>query len=197
MKIIKFKKIDTKEIIDKTINVLKNGGIVVFPTDTIYGLLADATNKKAVDKLFQIKKRDFKKPLPIFVSDISVARNLAILGSKEEDFLKKNWPGQITVVLKRKKTNKEIYGTKKDTIALRIPDFPLLNEVLKKINRPLTGTSANISGKHHCSSIKEAVEQFRDKYKPDFVVDFGLLPSRKPSKIIDLTSFPPKVLRRQ
>ncbi|MGE4555151.1 MAG: L-threonylcarbamoyladenylate synthase [Candidatus Paceibacterota bacterium] len=196
MKIINLNEENTKKIIKETIDILKNGGVVMFPTDTVYGLLADATNKKAVDKVFQIKKRDYKKSLPIFISDISEAKKLAAFGSREEKFLNKNWPGQVTAILKRKDTKKNIYGVEKDTIALRVPDFSLLNIVLEKINRPLIGTSANISGKPSSTNFEDIMKQFkREKYKPDLAVKIDFLPKRKPSKIIDLTSFPFKVLR--
>ena len=177
------------------VKIIKEGGVVICPTDTVYGLLADATNKKAVEKVFQIKKRPKDKPLPIFVKDIKMAKNLTKLSNKQEEFLKKIWPGAVTAVLKRRKGLK-LYGVAKNTIAIRIPKYGLLLSLAKQFNRPLTGTSANISGKPASGDIKEVLQQFKGKkHQPDLIVDAGILPG-KPSKVIDLTTSPYKILRQ-
>ncbi|MFH0987683.1 MAG: L-threonylcarbamoyladenylate synthase [Patescibacteria group bacterium] len=198
MEIIKIKNKEPRTIsadIGKIIDTIKKGGVVVFPTDTVYGLLSDATNKKAVAKLLRIKRRRRGHFLPLFVKNLRDAKKNAQIDAREESFLKIFWPGQITVVLKRKKGIK-LYGVDKKTIALRIPDFPLLNSLLKKITIPLTATSANISGKMPSGKIKEVLKQFSNsKYRPDLAVNVGPLPKRKSSIIIDLTKDIPKLLR--
>ncbi len=166
---------------DQVIEILKKGGAVVFPTDTVYGLLADYTQEKAVARVYEIKKRD-KKLFPVFVKDIEMAKELAIIGRKEEAFLKKVWPGKITVILPKKDSG---------TIALRIPDYPLLNKLLKKYKKPLTGTSANILGKGSLVKIKEVKEQMR---KADLIIDKGDLPESEPSSIISLIDY--KIIRK-
>lgn len=177
---------------------LKKGKIAICPTDTVYGLLADATNKKAVEKVFKIKKRQDRKPLPIFIRDIKTAKNLAKINKKQEAFLKKVWPGKTTAVLNSKgqNANYKIYGVDRKKIALRIPKYKLVLDLLKKINKPLTGTSANISNKPASTKIKEVLRQFKNgKYQPDLVINSGDLPKGKPSTVIDLTTSPPKILR--
>jgi len=221
------------KIIDQTVEELKKGKVIVCPTDTVYGLIADATNKKAVEKIFKIKKRPKNKPLPIFVRDLKMAKKLAEIDKNQEKFLKKVWftrpifkkgsqekmieiapkiwagKGKTTVVLKLKirsrsftKGQGKIYGINKDTVALRIPDHKLINLLLKKLNRPLIGTSANISGRPPSVKIKEILGQFtlrrgsgQEKNQPDFIIDVGNLPKSKPSKVIDLTQSPSKILR--
>ena len=176
---------------------IKQGKVVVCPTDTVYGLIADATNKKAVDRLFKIKKRPKTKSIPIFVKDLKMARELAKINKKQEKFLKSVWPGKVTVVLKRKKTKTKLYGVAKKTIALRIPKYELLISLAKQLNRPLTGTSANISGQPASTKIKEILQQFQDqKHQPDLIIDAGNLKPGKPSKVIDLTGSEPKILRK-
>ena len=172
------------------------GEVVVCPTDTVYGLLADATNEKAVKKLLKIKKRRAQKPIPIFVKDIKMAKKLALINKNQENFLKKVWPGKVTIVLKRMgKLPRILFGNKK-TIGLRIPDYKIINQLLLIINRPLTGTSANISGKPPSTKIKEVISQFKNqKYLPDLIIDAGNLPKSKPSIVLDLTISPPKILR--
>jgi tRNA threonylcarbamoyl adenosine modification protein (Sua5/YciO/YrdC/YwlC family) len=183
-----------KELI-KAVNFIKQGKVLVCPTDTVYGLIADATNKKAVEKLFKIKERNLNKPVPIFVKDINAAKKLAFIDENQEKFLKKVWPGKVTVVLKRKNGLK-LYGVDKETIGLRIPRHKFILSLLKIINKPLTGTSANISGEPASTKIEEVIKQFKGKkYQPDLIIDLGNLPKSRPSKVIDLTTQPPKVLR--
>ncbi len=181
-------------IIRKAVEIVRKGGIVVFPTDTVYGLMADATNEKAVEKIFKIKKRQKGKWLPVFIKDLKSAKNIAKIDKKQERFLKSVWPGKTTVVLRRKKGTK-IYGVDKDTIALRIPNYALLDKLLGKIKKPLVQTSANISGKKPLNDGKETIKQFK-KDKPDLIISVGRLKSVKPSKVIDIIGSKAKTLRK-
>jgi len=183
--------------IKKAAESIKKGEILVCPTDTVYGLIADAANKKAVERLFKIKKRTFKKPIPIFVKDIKTVKRLALINKEQENFLVKVWPGKITVVLKRKKSKIKVYGADSKTIALRIPNYKFLNILLEKLDRPLTGTSANISGYPASTKIEKVIEQFKNKkMKPDLILSDGNLKPSRPSAIIDLTGKKQKILRR-
>jgi len=179
MEIIKL----SQRAVNEAVKIIKNGGVVICPTDTVYGFLADAGNKKAVSRIFKIKKRQKAKPLPVFVKDIKMAKEISEISKEQKVILKKSWPGRITFVLKKKN---------KGTIALRIPKYKPLNDLLKKINKPLVQTSVNISGSPVLKNIKEIVEQFGDKI--DLIIDEGNFPKRKPSKIIDLTAGGGKVL---
>jgi len=187
-----------RDVVDKAEAFIKRGQIVVSPTDTVYGLLADATNDKAVEKIFSVKERSKKKPIPVFVKDIKMAKKLAMINQDQENFLKEVWPGKITVVLKRKQRcglAKELFGNK-NTIALRIPDNRLVKDILTRVNVPLTGTSANLSGKGSLSKIKDVLEQFEhERVKPDLVLDGGDLAKSSSSIIIDLTKKKPEILR--
>lgn len=201
MEILKLNQKNFKETVKIATQSIKDGEVIVCPTDTVYGLICDATNKKAVERLFKIKKRPKGKPIPIFVKDIQMAKKIAIINTQQEKFLKKNWPGKITVILNRK-NKKQLYGVDKKTIGLRIPNYKLVNILLQKLNRPLTGTSANISRKPASNNIKEIINQFKNQPptkngwgQPDLVIDAGNLPKSKPSKVIDLTISPPKILR--
>jgi len=191
MEIIKESKIN----LDKIVTALKNGAVLVCPTDTVYGLVCDATNKKAVKIIFEIKKRDKSKPLPIFVKNMEMAKNLAFINKDQEKILNKKWPGKFTFVLKNKNSIK-FYGADKDTIALRIPKYKFLNNLLEKFGKPLAETSVNISGQPALIKIKESIEVFENKDdRPDIIIDAGDLPESKSSKIIDLSGGAGKVLR--
>lgn len=163
------------------------GQVVIFPTDTVYGFLALATNKKAVNTIFKIKKRSKLKPLSIFVKDFKMAREIAFISEEQEKFIRKYWPGKYTFILKRKLKIK-LYGVNKDTIAIRIPKYKFLNNLLKKINKPLVQTSVNISGESFLTKISDIENKFGElKYKI-LIIDAGNLKKNQPSKIIDLTS---------
>ncbi|UZE93453.1 MAG: threonylcarbamoyl-AMP synthase [Candidatus Nealsonbacteria bacterium] len=192
MEILKAK---TKNLV-VAINIIKKGGVVVCPTDTVYGLIADAKNKNAVKKIFKIKKRVLKKPLPVFVKDLKMARSLADINKTQEKILKKVWPGKVTAVLKAKSTNLPIGILSKDKkIGLRMPRYKLLNLLLEKLNYPLAQTSANISRKKASTKIREIVKQFKkEKYQPDLILDAGNLKPSLSSTVIDLTNF--KILRK-
>ena len=218
MKIVKISSENLREVIKKAIKAIKKGNVLICPTDTVYGLVCDATDKKAVGKLFRIKKRQKTKPIPIFVKNIKMAKRLAFIDKKQEEFLKKVWPGKVTVVLKRKKGIK-IYGVDKNTIALRIPDYKLITDLFKtqhqskarcwtspvpkrsfwygEFNKPLAGTSANISGKPASIKIKEILKQFENqKIQADLVVDAGNLRESQSSTVIDLTNKKAEILRK-
>src|SRR3989344_1860666 len=173
------------KIINKVSLFLKNGGVVICPTDTVYGFLADASNKKAVEKIYKIKKRPKSKPLSLFIKDVKMAKDIAFFDDRQAKTVKKFWPGKYTFVLKRK-PNIKLYGIKKDTVAIRIPRYKFLNELLKKINRPLAQTSVNISNRSPMEKIDDIIKQFGASNI--LIIDGGDMKKGKPSKIIDLTN---------
>ena len=185
---------NSKEAVNRSAQIIKSGGVVIFPTDTVYGFLTDAKNKKAVDKIYKIKKRSKLKPMPIFVSDIKMAKNLAEINIEQTKILKKYWPGKYTFILKRKKGS-SLYDGAKDTVALRIPKYETLNSLLKKINKPLVQTSVNISGQEPLLKSAEIINQFQN-FKNLLFVDAGNLRKSKSSKIIDLTKNKINILRK-
>ena len=191
MEIIKKEKVNIKELIYS----IEKGEVLVLPTDTVYGLVCDITNKKAVDRLFSIKQRLNNKFIPVFVKDINAAKRIAKIDKEQERFLKMIWPGKVTVILSRRKGIK-LYGQGKDTIALRIPDNDLINKISRKLNNPLSGTSANISNNPSVVSVSELLKQLKGKNNlPDLIIDGGKLKNRKSSNIFDLTVKPIKILR--
>ena len=197
MKIFKLSSKNYQKIIKEAVESIKKGKVIVCPTDTVYGLIADATNQKAVEKIFKVKKRPKIKPIPLFIKDLKMAKMLAKIDKKQEKFLKLVWPGKVTAVLERKKIKIKLYSLDQKTIALRIPKYKLINELLKKLNCLLTGTSANISKKPPSTKIKEILKQFKgQKFQPDLIINVGNLKSSKPSTVIDLTSSKAKILRK-
>ncbi|MBI2644428.1 MAG: threonylcarbamoyl-AMP synthase [Candidatus Wildermuthbacteria bacterium] len=185
-----------KAFVAKIVHGLEKGKVFVLPTDTVYGLVADAANSEAVEKVFQIKGREPGKPLPIFVEDIAMAKELADIKEKEERFLQKVWPGKVTVVLPSNNILPQATGTAR-TIGLRIPSYDLILSILRIFPRPLTGTSANLAGTPSLRDSKDVVAQFKKReHRPDIVIDAGKLPLSLPSTVIDWTGGKQKVLRQ-
>ncbi len=178
----------------KILECLNKGGVIISPTDTVYGLLADATNEKAVKKVFEIKKRPLEKPLPVFIRNTGDLKKLAIIDDKKVEFIKKYWPGKLTVVLKaskeaEEKIKKGVVGKDKK-IGLRIPDHNFVKKILKEFKKPLTSTSANISGEQSMIDVKDL------KIKPDLIIDGGKLKESSSSTVIDFSGSKIKILRK-
>jgi len=171
--------------LQKVASILKSGGVVIYPTDTVYGFLADATNKKAVEIIYKIKKRPKSKPVSLFVSDIKMAKELVEVNEIQEKVLKKYWPGKYTFILKRKK-GKKLFGVDKNTLAIRIPNHKFLQNLLKKIDGPLVQTSVNISNEKPLGKISGIIKIFGSANV--LIIDGGDIKRGKASKIIDLTT---------
>ena len=185
-------------LLNKAADAIGKGKVIVFPTDTVYGFLADAANKKAVEKIFRIKKRPRLKPLAVFVKNLKMAKELAEINPEQEKILKKYWPGKYTFILKSQIPNPKFQInskfkilnskllTKNGKLALRIPKYKPLNDLLKKINKPLAQTSVNVSGNPPLSKISDIKEFIAESGFAILIIDAGNLKINKPSKIIDL-----------
>ncbi len=178
-----------KGILQKAAAVIQSDGVIVVPTDTVYGLACDASNEKAMLKIFQIKKRDVSKPLGIFVGDIAMAKKYARIKKTQEKYFKA--ADTFIVPLKEKLPLQE------KTIGIRIPRSRLILTLLSMLQIPLAQTSANISGQPSTNSIKKIIKTFTTQsIQPDLVLSAGDLPARKPSRVIDLTGESLRVLRK-
>ena len=134
---------------------LEDGNIIAVPTDTVYGLIADAYNEKAVNKIFKTKLRPKKLPLIIFVSSIEEAKKIGHFSKYDELLAKAFWPGDLTLIVKRK-SNKIFYGHKSSTtVGIRIPNHKALLNLLIETKKPLASTSANSHKEKAPKNIKE------------------------------------------
>lgn len=200
MKIISLTQNNFQTTVEIAAQTIQKGGVVLAPTDTVYGLLANATDENAIKKIYKIKNRPFEKPLPIFVKNMAMAKKLAKISNSQEKKLEEKWPGKFTAILVRK-NNIKIFGAKEKTIALRIPSYPFVNSLLETLNLPLCGTSANISGMPAQTEIDKVLHQFscpRDSFAgclPDLIVNAGDLSPANPSTIVDLTGKTEKIIR--
>lgn len=176
-----------KEIIRRTAQVLKRGGVIIYPTDTCYGLGCDPEHKKAVNRIFQIKKRAKTMPLLLVASSRIMILRYAIFTPRAVAASKRFWPGPLTMVLPSRKNIKlSKYLVKNHKIAFRIPNDIFLIQLIRKFKKPIVATSANISGKQPPYDGDRLVKIFsRAKEKPDLVINVGRLPKRKTSTVAE------------
>jgi len=196
MKVVDISKIAASEVLRIAAKALSQGKVLVCPTDTIYGFVADATNAKAIEKVFRIKHRRKEKPLGIFVKDLAMAKNIARVSPSQEKFLQRVWPGKVTAVLYVKGKFPTGVGTQK-TIGIRAPKYHFLDLLFQKFNHAIAQTSVNISDTPPLKRVKDIVRVFgRRKWKPDLILDAGKLSFSRPSTVIDITKEKPVVLRK-
>lgn len=191
---------NNNEIIKKSINtttkILKSGGVIIYPTDTIYGIGGNAFNEDAIEKVMKIKERDREKPLLVFVKDIKSARRIACIDSKVEKILENIWPGPVTVVLRKKDIVPCYLTGNRETIAVRIPKNKFILKLLEKVDFPIIATSANISGEKNLFNSDKIIKKFsKMKINPDLFINSGNIQNTLASTIIDLTSNIPKIIR--
>ena len=181
-------------LLNKAIRVLKTGGVIIYPTETVYGLGADATNRDAVNKIFEIKRRDRFKPILIAVSSVEMAKKYVWWNKYADVLAKKYLPGPLSLVLsiKDKSIDENIYqgGIK---VGIRIPDDDFVLKLISNFNRPITSTSANVSGEKPPIKIEDIDEEVKNKV--DLIIDRGETKVKKPSTVVDVSSYPPRLIR--
>ena len=174
--------------------VLAGNGVIVYPTDTFYGLGAKCFSQKALHRIFEIKKRPGFKGLPVLVSDLEMAKGMTTgLPPVFHTLASRFWPGPLTIVLKAAShLPAELVGPGR-TIGIRLPAVPWLQALIRETGVALVTTSANISGEGEIDSAQEVIRVFKGKV--DLIVDGGRTPGGKPSTVIDLTGEKPILIR--
>ncbi len=180
--------------IEKAVKILQMGGVVAFPTDTVYGLGADAFNATAVEKIYEIKKRPKHRQLPLLIADVEQLTTLAKPIPETAWFLARRfWPGGLTLVLS-KTDSLPVYLASGHTIAVRIPNHPVCLALIQHLGNPVIGTSANISGRPPALTAEEVGQQLGGKI--DFIINGGKCPGGKESTVADVTCESLVILRQ-
>jgi L-threonylcarbamoyladenylate synthase len=173
---------------------LRSGGLVAFPTETVYGLGADAFNPAAVQKIFEAKGRPSDNPLIVHVASLEIAWHFTTeISDKGLQLAKHFWPGPLTLVVKRKANIPDIVTAGLDTVAIRIPNHPVTLELLKRFEGGMVGPSANISGRPSPTSAEHVYHDLNGKI--DIILDAGPTTIGMESTVIDVTLDPPAILR--
>jgi L-threonylcarbamoyladenylate synthase len=184
-----------REHIEAAAKVLKKEGVIVYPTDTFYGLGASCYSRAAIHRIRRLKKRDPQKPLSIVVSSSDMLQSVVTdLPPLFMALSSKFWPGPLTLVLSASTRLPRELLSSKETIGVRLPAHPWLLELVKSLDSPITATSANLSGEKEIISPENAVDIFSGKV--DLIVDGGTAQEKLPSTVVDLTLERPKILRK-
>ncbi len=164
------------------VSVLRRGGVVIYPTESSYGIAADSTNEKAVRRIVELKGRE-NKSIPVIVSSLAMAKRYAHVGKKASMLIEKFMPGRLTLVV-NKRNLPDILS--KDTIGFRIPPHEFSVAVTRRLGKPITATSANKSGGPALYRIKDVVKTFGNSV--ELIIDAGNLPKRKVSTVYDVVN---------
>jgi L-threonylcarbamoyladenylate synthase len=184
---------DFEKVLEKAVDVLKSGGVIMHPTETCYGLACNALNENALRKLYALKEMPFNKPISILVSDFDMALKYGEFDDFALTLSRKYWPGPLSIVVKRTNFLPEFLNIDDEFISMRISADLFSCELVRKFGNPITTTSANLSGENQM-------------YKPDFdniivkkvdlVIDKGLIPDNKPSTIVKINNGVATILRQ-
>ena len=186
--------LDIQRQIERGISTLKQGGLVAFPTDTVYGLGACLSIHQAVERVYQVKERPRNMALPLLLAHISQISEVAEPVPPIAWFLADNFlPGALTIVLHKSKSVPDIITAGGITVAVRIPAHPIPVALIEGMGAPIVGTSANLSGRPSALVADEVYSQFGDKI--DLIIDGGQCPGGKESTIVDVTGEKPVILR--
>ena len=185
----------TESIIAEAAKRLRHGGLVAFPTETVYGLGADATNEAAIRKIFEVKGRPPSNPLIIHVTGVNAAAKLTTIDGLAAELAKRFWPGPLTLVLERRPDSRlsPLATGGLSTVAIRAPALPIARELLQLADCPIAAPSANKSG--HISPTRAAHVRAQLGDLVDMVVDGGPCPLGLESTVLDLSGPTPAILR--
>lgn len=186
---------DIQQQIEKGIAVLRQGGLVAYPTDTVYGLGASLDRPEAIEHIYEVKGRAKNQALPLLLADIlQIAGVTHGIPPSAWCFIRNFLPGALTLVLPKSDSVPAVVTAGGRTVAFRIPDHPVPLALIKSLGVPIVGTSANLSGQRSPLTADEVNAQLGGKI--DFIIDGGRCPGGKESTIVDVTGETPVVLRR-
>ncbi|MCE5323909.1 threonylcarbamoyl-AMP synthase [bacterium] len=181
-------------VIKEAADAIRRGELVIFPTETVYGLAADALNEDAVRKVFQAKGRSESHPLPVQVAGVEQLSMVASdVSQKAICLAKKYWPGPLTIVIKKNESVSDLVSGGLDSVGVRVPDHPVALALLRELDSPIVATSANLTGKEPPKTAEQAVNQIGDKVS--IVLDAGECEIGVASTVVDISVDPPKILR--
>ncbi len=169
--------------VNSLVNILNNGGIAVIPTDTVYGLVGDATSENVIKKIFEIKQREYTKPLLILISNFDMLKKyVKNISPLELEIINKFWPGPLTIIFQNKKNLSAILTANKSEIAIRMPNDERLLDLINKLDKPIIATSANIAHKKTITSIDLLEDKIKNNV--DYIYDGGFLEDKVRDGII-------------
>ena len=185
--------IDLEELKEPA-KVIRNGGIVIFPTETVYGIGTNGFDEKSIKKIYELKRRDSNKPISLLVSNIEMVEMVAKdISDLEYKLMRKFWPGPFTIILKKKSIVPDILTSNGDTVGVRMPSGEIAKKLIEYAEVPIAAPSANISGKPSGTDINDIMKDFEGKV--DCIIDNGISELGVASTIVKVVDNIPYVLR--
>jgi len=176
-------------------DAIRRGELVIFPTETVYGLAADALNESAVKKVFDVKGRQDKEPLPVQVGGVAdVSRAVEFVPESARSLAERFWPGPLTLVLSKSSALPSVVTGGRNTVGVRVPDHPVALALAKEIGSPIVATSANVSGRTAPRNAEQAVRDIGES--ASIVLDGGECRLGVSSTVVDVSVTPARILRR-
>jgi len=193
--IVKITQNNLKTVIKKAVKLLNNGGIIAFPTETFYGLGVKFDMDDSLIRLYELKKRPVKKPMPLIIGSRELLPSLVVsTNNSATALMDKFWPGPLTIILDAKKEVSRYLTVGTGMVAVRIPGESFALHLAKEVGFPITGTSANISGMPPAEDAEAVIKYFGDRI--DLIIDGGKTPGGLASTIVDATERYIKILRK-
>lgn len=185
---------ENRKIIRQAAEVIKKGGLLCFPTETVYALGADAANQKAVKKVFELKKREMDKPMAVFLSGPEELKRFASpINTPARKLMESFWPGPLTLIFKAKTGRLDYLTGREGKLGVRVSSSGLVPMLLNQAQTPITATSANLSGKKEPVSADEVLKCFGGKI--DLILDGGSARDYLPSSVVDVSGDVPILIR--
>ncbi|MDD3679862.1 MAG: L-threonylcarbamoyladenylate synthase [Candidatus Shapirobacteria bacterium] len=195
MEIVKLNQNNQVEIVDKAVKIIKRGGLIIYPTETCYGAGVDATNQKAVDRLWQYKQERGNKPVLVAIANQTMAQKYGQLTPLAKKVFNQYLPGPVSIIVVSRGLVDSRVESSSGTLGIRMPNHSLVLDLVKKLNRPLTSTSANVSNTPNPYSIINVLSQ-ADTSLIDLIIDQGPISPNPPSTLVDTTGKELQVLRQ-
>ena len=194
-KFLDFKKNIDYEKLKKSAEVLKQGGLVVFPTETVYGIGTNGLNESAIKKLYEAKHRPLSNPINLLVSNMDMVKKVARdITDIEYKLMESFFPGPFTLILKKSSIVPDILTSNKDTVGIRMPDNKIALELINYANTPIATTSANLAGNPSGTNLKDVMKDFENK--ADVFIDGGNSKIGIASTIVQVIDGVPNILRQ-
>lgn len=180
--------------IDRLVEIINDGKLAIVPTDTVYGIIADATNEEALKKVYEAKKRDYTKPLIIMVSNMEMLyKYVDNISDMEQKIIEKYWPGKLTILFRKSDKLSGLINNNGDLVGIRYPDNKELIELMNRLDKPLVSTSANIANEGTITSVDKINNDLLEYI--DYVYDDGFKED-VPSTIVKVVNNKIELLRK-
>ncbi|MBP9020766.1 MAG: threonylcarbamoyl-AMP synthase [Syntrophobacterales bacterium] len=180
-----------KRLIKKTVEILRDGGIIVYPTDTVYGMGCDLFNKRGIEKIYEIKRRSMKQPFSFICADLKDISNYAIVSNYAYKTMRRMLPGPYTFILEATRLVPKILLTKRKTVGIRVPDNEICLSIVRELGNPIISTSVT-TGDEILSDPAEIEKKYGRAV--DLVIDGGILATEK-SSVVSLVNDVPEIIR--